>query len=61
MNEAICSEIRKRYNLQIGTRTGKRLKIAMGRLNDQRREARKVVGIDGISGLREKRSYPDMW
>lgn len=22
MNEAICSEIRKRYNLQIGTRTG---------------------------------------
>ena len=23
----------------------------MGRLNDQRREARKVVGIDGISGL----------
>ncbi len=61
MNEAICSEIRKRYNLQIGTRTGKRLKIAMGRLNDQRREARKVVGIDGISGLPEKRSYPDMW
>lgn len=30
MNEAICAEIRKRYNLQIGTRTGKRLKIAMG-------------------------------
>lgn len=24
MNEAICSEIRKRYSLQIGTRTGKR-------------------------------------
>ena len=46
-----AAEIRKRYNLQIGTRTGKRLKIAMGRLNDQRREARKVVGIDGISGL----------
>ena len=51
MNEAICAEIRKRYNLQIGTRTGKRLKIAMGRLNDQRKEARKVVGIDSISGL----------
>ena len=47
----ICAEIRKRYNLQIGTRTGKRLKIAMGRLNDQRKEARKVVGIDSISGL----------
>lgn len=51
MNEAICAEIRKRYNLQIGTRTGKRLKFAMGRLNDQRKDARKVVGIDGVSGL----------
>ncbi|MDO4272035.1 MAG: rod shape-determining protein [Eubacteriales bacterium] len=51
MNEAICSEVRKRYNLQIGTRTGKRLKLAMGRLNDQRKEARKVVGIDSVSGL----------
>ena len=51
MNESICSEIRKRYNLQIGTRTGKRLKLVMGRLNDQRKEARKVVGIDSVSGL----------
>lgn len=51
MNEAICAEIRKKYNLQIGTRTAKRLKISLGRLNDQRKDARKVVGIDGISGL----------
>lgn len=51
LNEAICSEVRKRCNLQIGTRTGKRLKLAMGRLNDQKKEARKVVGIDSISGL----------
>ena len=51
MNESVCSEIRKRYNLQIGTRTGKRLKIAMGRLNDQHKDARKVVGLDSISGL----------
>ena len=51
MNEAICAEIRKRYNLQLGTRTGKRLKLAMGRLSDQRKDARKVVGIDSISGL----------
>ena len=51
MNEAICSEIRKRYNLQIGTRTGKRRKLVMGRLNDQRKEARKVVGIDSVTGL----------
>lgn len=51
MNEAICSEVRRRYSLQIGTRTARRLKLAMGRLSDQRREARKVVGIDSISGL----------
>lgn len=51
MNEAICSEVRKRYNLQIGTRTAKRLKLVLGRLGDQRRDARKVVGIDSISGL----------
>lgn len=51
MSEAIRSEIRKRYNLQIGERTAKRLKLIMGRLNDQRKEARKVVGIDSVSGL----------
>ena len=51
MNEAICSEVRRRYNLQLGTRTGKRLKLVMGRLNDQRKDARKVVGIDSVSGL----------
>ncbi len=51
MNESICNEVRKRYNLQIGTRTGKRLKLVMGRLNDQKKEARKVVGIDSVSGL----------
>ena len=39
------------YNLQIGTRTGKRLKLVMGRLADQHKQARKVVGIDSVSGL----------
>lgn len=51
MNEEICSEVRRHYNLQIGTRTAKRLKMVMGRLSDQKKEARKVVGIDSISGL----------
>ena len=50
-NESFCCEIRYNYNLQIGTRTAKRLKVVMGRLNDQKTEARKVVGIDSISGL----------
>lgn len=51
MNESVCSEIRKRYNLQIGTRTAKRLKMVMGRLSDPKKEVRKIVGIDCISGL----------
>ena len=51
MNESICTEIRKRYNLQLGTCTAKRLKMVMGRLSDQRKGVRKVVGIDCISGL----------
>ena len=51
MNESICTEIRKRYNLQLGTRTAKRLKMVMGRVSDQRKGVRKVVGIDCISGL----------
>ena len=44
-------KIIKRYNLQIGTRTAKRLKMVMGRLSDPKKEVRKVVGIDCISGL----------
>lgn len=51
MNEAICAQVRKRYNLQTGTRTAKRLKLVMGRLSDQHKQARKVVGIDSVSGL----------
>ncbi len=51
MNEAICQEVRHRYHLQIGTRTARRLKIHMGRLSDQKKDARKVVGIDSVSGL----------
>ncbi len=51
MNEAVCSEVRRRYQLQIGTRTGKRLKLVLGRLGDQQKDARKVVGIDSVSGL----------
>ena len=51
INEGIAQEIRRRYNLSIGTRTANRLKIAMGRLSDQSKDARKVVGMDAVSGL----------
>lgn len=51
MNESICSEIRSRYHLYIGHRTARRLKIILGRLNTDKKEARKIVGLDSISGL----------
>ncbi len=51
MDEKIIGEVRKNYNLNIGNRTAHRLKAAMGRLNTQSKEVRKVVGIDSISGL----------
>ena len=51
INEGIAQEVRRRYNLVIGQKTAARLKLAMGRLYDQRKEARKVVGLDSVSGL----------
>ncbi len=51
MDEAICAEVKKRYQLSIGLKTAKRLKMVMGRLGDQTKDARKVVGIDTITGL----------
>ena len=51
INEAIIQEIRRRYNLQIGLKTAEKLKLDMGRLSDQSKETRTVVGLDSISGL----------
>ena len=51
INESIAQEIRRRYDLAIGIRTANRLKIAMGRLSDQSKDARRVVGMDAVSGL----------
>ena len=51
MNIAICDEIRRECKLQIGTRTARRLKVVMGSLNSDGKEARKVFGIDSLSGL----------
>lgn len=50
-NEAICENIRKRHNFLVGTKTGKRLKLAMGDLTEPKNEGRKVYGIDTVSGL----------
>ena len=51
LNEAICEHVRKNCNLLIGKRTAKRLKAAMGNLIEDKKEARKVHGIDTFSGL----------
>lgn len=51
LNEAICNGVRRHYNLHIGTRTAKRLKVSLGYLKTDKREARKIWGIDSISGL----------
>lgn len=51
LNESICDMVRRNYNLLIGRRTARRLKIAMANLNGDRREGRKVVGINTLSGI----------
>lgn len=51
LNEAIVNEVRKQYNLHIGNRTARRLKISLAYLKEDIREARKAVGIDSLSGL----------
>lgn len=51
LNEAIVNEVRKHYNLHIGNRTARRLKFSLAYLKEDIREARKVVGVDSLSGL----------
>lgn len=50
-NEAISFLNSKKNNFLIGAKTAKRLKIAMADLENDRKEARKVRGIDGVTGL----------
>lgn len=51
LNEAIVNEVRKNYNLHIGTKTAKRLKLSLAYLKDDIKEARKIVGVDSLTGL----------
>ena len=50
-NEAISFLNRKKNNFQIGSKTAKRLKIALADLENDKMEARKVRGVDGTTGL----------
>lgn len=51
LNEVIVNEIRKTYNLHIGHRTARRLKISLAYLKEDIKEARKIIGVDSLSGL----------
>ena len=51
LNESICEMVRRNSNLLIGKRTARRLKIAMANMAEDRREGRKIVGINTLSGI----------
>ncbi len=52
LNESICNEVRREENLLIGRRTARRLKAVLASFEQSGiGEARKVTGIDTVSGL----------
>ncbi|MDO4619756.1 MAG: rod shape-determining protein [Lachnospiraceae bacterium] len=52
LNESICNEVRREKNLLIGRRTARRLKAVLATFEQKGlNEARKVIGIDTVSGL----------
>lgn len=51
LNESICEMVRRNSNLLIGKRTARRLKFAMANMTEDRREGRKIVGINTLSGI----------
>lgn len=60
LSEAICESVRKNCNLLIGSRTAERLKLAIGNLKNDKKEARKVYGIDTLSGLLKEGIIPSV-
>ena len=58
LDDGIVSTVRKQYNLHIGTRTACRLKLSLAYLKDGNLEARKVVGVDSLSGLPREEIIP---
>lgn len=51
LNESICDLVRRKNNLLIGKRTARRLKLAIGNMTGELREARKIMGVNTLSGL----------
>lgn len=58
LSEAICESVRKNCNMLIGNRTAERLKLAIGNLKNDKKEARKIYGIDTLSGLPKEGIVP---
>lgn len=51
LNESICDIVRRKNNLLIGKRTARRLKVAIANMSGELREARKIVGVNTLSGI----------
>lgn len=58
LNEAILNMVRRRHNLNIGNRTARRLKFSLAYLKEDKREARKIVGVDSLTGLPQEGVVP---
>ena len=58
MNEAICDLIRRRLNILVGHRTARRLKAVMTHFGTEKKEARRVIGLDTLSGLPREAVIP---
>jgi len=51
LDEAIISDVRKRTETHISYKTATRLKNALASFDESNKEARKIVGIDSVTGL----------
>ncbi|MDD3218452.1 MAG: rod shape-determining protein [Lachnospiraceae bacterium] len=51
LNHSIRDIIRRKKNILIGERTAQRLKYALASFEDNKKDARKIVGLNSLSGL----------
>lgn len=58
LNDGIVNEVRKCFNLHIGNRTARRLKFSLAYLQTDPGEARKITGVDSLSGLPREQIIP---
>ena len=58
LNDGIVNEVRKCFNLHIGNRTARRLKFSLAYLQEDPGEARKITGVDSLSGLPREQIVP---